>query len=167
MFLLLLLLSFSREKSVEILVKRSLFAYLSLSLSSLITLETEIIHLLSFFVFIFLPIIGCVLFSLFFVRMFGSRAFTSTQAGHRCTSSAKFTNTRQADHEVAGRLICSVSIWLASTDICSRTISNCWKRRWNTSQTKFSVCLDFFRILSYSRWVIDLFDENEPMIDIL
>jgi len=34
--------------------------------------------------------------------MFGSRAFTSTQNGHRCASSAKFTNTRQADPDIAG-----------------------------------------------------------------
>ena len=36
--------------------------------------------------------------------MFGSRAFTSTQSGHRCTPSAKFTNTRQADNTIAGEL---------------------------------------------------------------
>ncbi len=34
--------------------------------------------------------------------MFGSRAFTSTQGGHRCTSSAKFTNTRTTDNDIAG-----------------------------------------------------------------
>ena len=34
--------------------------------------------------------------------MFGSRAFTSTQTGHRCTSSAKFTNTRQTDTDISG-----------------------------------------------------------------
>ncbi|CAF0894122.1 unnamed protein product [Adineta ricciae] len=35
--------------------------------------------------------------------MFGSRAFTSTQTGHRCTSSAKFTATRQAENDIADR----------------------------------------------------------------
>lgn len=36
--------------------------------------------------------------------MFGSRAFSSTPAGHRCTSSAKFTSTRQieAENDIAG-----------------------------------------------------------------
>jgi len=34
--------------------------------------------------------------------MFGSRAITSTQTGHRCASSAKFTTTRQAENDIAG-----------------------------------------------------------------
>ena len=34
--------------------------------------------------------------------MFGSRAFTSTQAGHRCASSAKFMSTRQVENDTAG-----------------------------------------------------------------
>ncbi|CAF1272537.1 unnamed protein product [Rotaria sp. Silwood1] len=35
--------------------------------------------------------------------MFGSRAFTSTQTGHRCTSSAKFTSTRQIENDIGDR----------------------------------------------------------------
>ncbi len=34
--------------------------------------------------------------------MFGSRAFTSTQTGHRCTSSAKFTATRTTENDIGG-----------------------------------------------------------------
>ena len=37
--------------------------------------------------------------------MFGSRAFTSTQGGHRCTSSAKFTSTRQIETDISGDLL--------------------------------------------------------------
>jgi hypothetical protein len=35
--------------------------------------------------------------------MFGSRAITSTQSGHRCAPSAKFKTTRQIDHNIEGR----------------------------------------------------------------
>jgi hypothetical protein len=36
-------------------------------------------------------------------KMFGSRAFSSAPTGHRCTSSAKFTNTRQNDSAISER----------------------------------------------------------------
>ncbi|CAF0723282.1 unnamed protein product [Adineta steineri] len=35
--------------------------------------------------------------------MFGSRAFTSTAAGHRCATSAKFTSTRQVENDIPER----------------------------------------------------------------
>lgn len=38
--------------------------------------------------------------------MFASRAITVAQTGHRYTSAAKFTSTRQIQHDLAGRKSC-------------------------------------------------------------
>ena len=88
-------------------------------------------------------------------RMFGSRAFSSAPGGHRCTSSAKFTSTRQIENDIVGKFFFPIfcfSIELISLElILFRSLSNCWSRRWNSSKTKFSLCARLVFMLSLSR----------------